>query len=220
MQTSSSANLTWSEFSSASEYTATVLIPSSRQAQITRRAISPRLAMGIFLNMECWPGSVRCLFQRDSEPARLYRKQPLPILYRLPILDVRADDLTIVLRRDLVHQLHRLDDAQNLILLDPLTDFNERRSAGLGTSIEGSHNRRLDDRKFHGLLILGGRRQNRGGGNGRYRHLRRLQRGDRRVGNGRGHWKRHGCLPNPELHSVALDLEFRQVVLPDQLQDP
>src|SRR3954471_11354853 len=108
--------------------------------------------MRIFLNMECWPGSLRCLFQATSESARLYRKQPLAILYRLAILDVRADDLTIVLRRDLVHQLHRLDDAENLILLDPLADFNERRSSRLWGSIEGSDNRRLDDCKLHRLL--------------------------------------------------------------------
>ena len=36
---------------SASEYTATVEMPSSLQAQITRRAISPRFATSIFWNM-------------------------------------------------------------------------------------------------------------------------------------------------------------------------
>src|SRR6476661_7044150 len=52
MQTSSSANRTWSDSRSASEYTATVSRPSSRQARMTRSAISPRLAMSTFLNME------------------------------------------------------------------------------------------------------------------------------------------------------------------------
>src|SRR6476646_2460426 len=51
MQTSSSANRTWSDSRSASEYTATVSRPSSRQARMTRSAISPRLAMSTFLNM-------------------------------------------------------------------------------------------------------------------------------------------------------------------------
>ena len=51
MQTSSSAKRTCSEFSSASEYTATVLMPSSRQAKMMRSAISPRLATRIFLNI-------------------------------------------------------------------------------------------------------------------------------------------------------------------------
>ena len=36
---------------STSEWTATVLMPSSLHAQMIRSAISPRLAMRIFLNM-------------------------------------------------------------------------------------------------------------------------------------------------------------------------
>src|SRR3954465_10106601 len=99
MQTSSSANRTCSEFSSASEYTATVLIPSSRQAQMTRSAISPRLAMRIFLNMSGGPD----------------REQPLAVLHRLAVLHVGVDDLAVVLGRDLVHQFHRLDDAEHLV---------------------------------------------------------------------------------------------------------
>src|SRR5947208_8487747 len=51
MQTSSSANRTCSDSRSASEYTATVCTPSSRQARITRSAISPRFAIRIFLNI-------------------------------------------------------------------------------------------------------------------------------------------------------------------------
>src|SRR5689334_25233840 len=51
MHTSSSANRTWSDSRSASEYTATVSSPSSRHARITRSAISPRLAMSTFLNI-------------------------------------------------------------------------------------------------------------------------------------------------------------------------
>ena len=48
MQTASSASLTWSDSRSASEKTATVLIPSSRAARTTRSAISPRFATRIF----------------------------------------------------------------------------------------------------------------------------------------------------------------------------
>src|SRR6516164_9315387 len=69
---------------------ATAFIPSSLQAQITRRAISPRFAMRIFLNMNyvgtseklcgCHPGRRRCVFLRRpiqlvnwllAEPSRL-----------------------------------------------------------------------------------------------------------------------------------------------------
>ena len=51
MQTASSAKRTCSESASAVEWTATVPMPSSRQARMTRSAISPRLAMSTFLNM-------------------------------------------------------------------------------------------------------------------------------------------------------------------------
>src|SRR5690554_2956142 len=51
MQTSSSAKRTCSESRSASLYTATVRMPISRQARITRSATSPRFAIRIFLNM-------------------------------------------------------------------------------------------------------------------------------------------------------------------------
>src|SRR6267142_1498180 len=54
MQTSSPAKRTCSDSRSASEYTAPVSSPSSRHARMTRRAISPRLAMRTFLNT---PGS-------------------------------------------------------------------------------------------------------------------------------------------------------------------
>src|SRR5690242_13165736 len=99
MQTSSSANRTWSEFSSASEYTATVLMPSSRHAWMLRIAISPRLAIRIVLNMR---------------PRRFYRKHPFTVLNGLAVLDVHGDHLAVVLRVDLVHQLHRFDDAEHL----------------------------------------------------------------------------------------------------------
>ena len=51
MQIDSSAKSTGSEFSSTVEYAITVSMPSSRAARSTRRAISPRLAMRIFLNI-------------------------------------------------------------------------------------------------------------------------------------------------------------------------
>ncbi len=51
MWTASSAMSTWSASRSASEKTATVLIPILRAVLITRQAISPRLAIRIFLNI-------------------------------------------------------------------------------------------------------------------------------------------------------------------------
>src|ERR1700761_2931479 len=52
MQIASSAKRTCSELRSASLYTATVRMPSSRHALITRNAISPRLATSTFLSIE------------------------------------------------------------------------------------------------------------------------------------------------------------------------
>src|SRR5437867_731973 len=57
MHTSSSAKRTCRHSRSASEYTATVWMPSSLHARITRRAISPRFAMRTFLNIRA---SGRC----------------------------------------------------------------------------------------------------------------------------------------------------------------
>ena len=51
MQTDSSASSTCLRLASAVECTATVLMPSSRQARRMRSAISPRLAMTIFSSM-------------------------------------------------------------------------------------------------------------------------------------------------------------------------
>src|SRR5688500_3309594 len=110
MHTSSSANRTCRQFSSASESAATVLMPSSRHAPMTRSPISPRLAMRIFLNIG--------LYRPEGE-------QPFAVLHGLAVLHVGADDVAVVLRRDLVHQLHRLDDAEDLILLDPFPDLHE-----------------------------------------------------------------------------------------------
>src|SRR5438552_113255 len=52
MQWASSDMRTCRAFASASEKTATGAIPRSRQARITRTAISPRLAIRIFLNID------------------------------------------------------------------------------------------------------------------------------------------------------------------------
>src|SRR3569833_2697137 len=68
MQTDSSASFTYLASRSASEYTATVLIPISRQARWIRRAISPRFAIRIFSNIWVLRGEIaltafgRCAF--------------------------------------------------------------------------------------------------------------------------------------------------------------
>ena len=51
MDTASSASRTCRAFASASEWTATVRIPSRRAVRMTRQAISPRFAMRILVNI-------------------------------------------------------------------------------------------------------------------------------------------------------------------------
>src|SRR5262249_2451420 len=97
MHTAWSAKRTCRLSRSASESTATVLMPSSLQAHITRSAISPRLAIRIFLNMsgKLAPQSVGA-----------DREQRVPELHGLPVLLVDSHDLAGHFGLDLVHQLH------------------------------------------------------------------------------------------------------------------
>src|SRR5580693_562611 len=98
MQTVSSASSTCLVLKSAVECTATVLMPSSRQARRIRRAISPRLAMTTFSIMFG-------LF--DDE-------QRLAELDRITVTGHDRGDATGAVGFDLVHHLHRFDDAQHL----------------------------------------------------------------------------------------------------------
>src|SRR5512134_493960 len=114
MQTVSSASSTCFRFWSAVECTATVLMPSSRQARRMRSAISPRLAMTIL-------SSIR-------QPS-LDREQGLAELDRFAVFREHGDDLAGPLALDLVHHLHGLDDAEHLSDPDFLADFDERLGA-------------------------------------------------------------------------------------------
>src|SRR5271167_4252946 len=109
MHTASSAKRTCSEFRSASEYTATVEMPSSLQAQMTRSAISPRLATRIFWNMAG---------RRLPLPAGTDAVEGLAVLDRLPVLDKDANQFAAFVRLDFVHELHGFDDTERLSGLD------------------------------------------------------------------------------------------------------
>src|ERR1700722_1958015 len=106
MHTASSAKRTWSELRSASEYTATVEIPSSLQAQMTRSAISPRLATRIFWNIG--------LGRRLPLAARADAEERLAVFDRLPVFDKDAYQFAAFVRLDFIHKLHGLDDAEGL----------------------------------------------------------------------------------------------------------
>ena len=92
---------------SAVECTATVAMPSSLQARSTRSAISPRLAMRIFSNIE-----------REQLPPDAERRNHSMIISGSPnstgwrVLDQDLHDAAGARRGNLVHGLHRLDDQQ------------------------------------------------------------------------------------------------------------
>src|SRR5580693_7730021 len=98
MQMASSANRTCRLLRSASEYTATVLMPRSLQAQITRTAISPRLAIRIFWNIS----------------PRTNGEQSLSVFHRAAVFHQLRHDGPGDLRLYFVHQLHRFDDAKHV----------------------------------------------------------------------------------------------------------
>src|SRR5512146_1308504 len=91
----------------------TVLIPISRQLRMMRTAISPRLA-------------ISALWIIPSPSVQLDVEQRLPVRHGLGVLDEdrrhRAADVGL----DLVHDLHRLDDAQDLALRDARAHVDER----------------------------------------------------------------------------------------------
>src|SRR5581483_1412925 len=149
MQTASSANRTCRLWRSASEYTATVRIPNSLHAQMTRKAISPRLAMRIFL------------MGADG-------KQRLPVLHRLAVHYQLTFEDPGHFSLDLVHELHRLDDAQDFSRLDTFTDPHKGRGPGRGRLIKRPHDGRADQDQvwIHSRLFrlfLGARRSCGGG---------------------------------------------------------
>src|SRR5215203_5723003 len=99
-------------------------MPISRQARWIRSAISPRLAIRIFLNMR-GAGSL------DDE-------QRLPELDRLAVLAKNLLHRPRFVRLDLVHDLHRFDDADRLAFLDDGSDLGESLAARAGRTVEGA----------------------------------------------------------------------------------
>src|SRR6266849_6414581 len=146
MQTDSSAKRTGRESASAVEWAITVRIPISRHARMTRSAISPRLAMRILWNIS--RGSAQ----------RLHQEERLPELDGLAVLDDDLGDASRHLGLDFVYQLHRLDDADDLPLLDHVALGHERWGVGLGGAVE-----RADHRRLHREQMRGGLHALRGG---------------------------------------------------------
>src|SRR5581483_4196737 len=141
---------------------------------------------------------------------RLQQEERLAELDGLGVLDQHPDDAARHLRLDLVHELHRLDDADDLALLHPVALADERLRVGSRRPVEGADQRRLD-RQEVGLGGRGGRREGAGA-----RDRRRA--GRRRGGSGcpvRDPGRRLPAEAHPD--ALALELHLRQAVLAEEV---
>src|SRR5437870_5064516 len=132
MHTARSARRVWSAPASEVEYTATASIPSSCSARMTRTATSPRFA-------------TRTRLKRIERPPvqRLQLEEELAELDRLGVLDRDRPDDALDVGLHLVHELHRLEDAERLAGRDRVAHVDERRRSGLRRTVEGANHRRL-----------------------------------------------------------------------------
>src|SRR5580692_6942888 len=104
-------------------------MPSSRHARCTRSAISPRFAIRIFLNIA-----------EDEKPLRLLdAEELLSVFDALAVLREDFGHGPGPFRLDLVHQLHRFDDAQGLPGADHGPHLDEGRRVRGGGPIEAAH---------------------------------------------------------------------------------
>src|SRR5260370_7833486 len=149
---------------------ATVRMPSSLHAQMTRSAISPRFAISIFLNISDQlrgqpalgypPGAAR-LFQcvssdakkrarrapglpKNVTPASLlrpYRKQLLPIFDGLAVAPHLLHDFTRHVRFNLIHPFHSPTIPHHTPDFDNVSNLYEWRRARGGRLLKPSHYR-------------------------------------------------------------------------------
>src|SRR5688572_928751 len=102
-------------------------MPSSLQARMMRRAISPRFATRMRWNID-----------RELSPAesRLDQEERLVELDRLLVLDEDLDDGPGHLRLDLVEDLHRLDEAEDGLGRHLVAHLHERLRARRRRAVE------------------------------------------------------------------------------------
>src|ERR1700691_2696510 len=71
-------------------------------------------------------------------------EQRLTELHRAAVDDEYRGDASIAWSRDLIHDLHRFDDEQDLSLANMVPDLYEGREFGLRREVDRSHHWRLD----------------------------------------------------------------------------
>src|SRR5687768_15558459 len=107
-----------------------------------RRAISPRLATRIFLNMgRLAANGDQDLFEHALTGASLDHEQGLPVFHGLAVLANDAGDRAGFVGLDLVEDLHGLHDADGLAFLDLASDLDERLCSGAGRPVESTYHR-------------------------------------------------------------------------------
>src|SRR5579862_7608989 len=99
-------------------------MPRSLHAEMTRKAISPRLAMRIFLN-------------------GADRKQALSVLDGLTVLNQLAFDHPGDVGLDLIHEFHGFDDAEHFARLHRFAYLHERRRARRRAFVESAYDGRF-----------------------------------------------------------------------------
>src|SRR4028119_805657 len=115
-------------------------MPSSRQARMIRSAISPRLAMRT-LPIIYAPSPSASTGSRGVGPEAEKR---LVVLDAARVLGQNLDDLAGDVGDDLVHHLHRLDDAEDLPRLDGVPHLDVGLLARRGRPVERADERRAD----------------------------------------------------------------------------
>src|ERR1700722_10730099 len=192
-------------------------MPISRQVRITRRAISPLLAISTFLN-------ILTIFELRSalfgSSRWLYLEQGLIVFNRRRILYKDLDDPSLHFALDLIEKFHRLDDAYYLARLDVVPDIYKRSFVGRRTAIECPDHRALyRDRSGSGGFSRSGRLF-RGGSCRRCRRCSygsRRHRGDglRRNGSCNYLLNRFFLLFDRQFESFLLNAHFSNVRLVD-----
>src|SRR4030095_1512973 len=86
------------------------------------------------------------------------QEQRLTELDRVRVLDEDLDDPPGHLRFDLVHELHRFEDAEDLSFLDEIADAHVRLRGRRRGAVEGADHRRLDGDPRGGVAHRGSRR--------------------------------------------------------------
>src|ERR1700680_1796199 len=100
-------------------------MPRSLQAQMTRTAISPRLAIRTFWNIS----------------ARADGEESLSVLDGPAVFHELGNYSTGDFRLDFIHQLHGFDNAQHLARLHDIAYLDERRIARVRRFVVGPHDR-------------------------------------------------------------------------------